>query len=380
MKKAIKSICLGTTVLVLATGITACGTSNGGTSDTTAAKEETTKSAGETEATKSDKLSFAGDIVGQGVPALDLFVDEMQYVVESTGSEFTIYNDNFTADTQIQNVETMAAAGYDGLMIYGFNSSSLRYIADTCSSAKKPFVIFDQIPDKETQATLAKSEYYVGAVGADNFAEGEQAAKALLDDGCKKAVILGGSVGDSIHDARTEGFTKTFEEGGGTIVGAARCADPTEGTTKFDDLLSANPDVEGAYCLTGDYSIAAISTFGNHPDSDVKICVAGATTETVPYIKDGTIVYADSGSKIVVTISAALLKNYAMGNIIKDSEGNAPYFNNYVPFEVTPENVDQYSEKILKGHPLTEDEINELIGSDVTYAAFEKFIESYSID
>ena len=107
--------------------------------------------------------------------------------------------------------------------------------------------------------------------------------------------------------------------------------------------------------------------------------VSGATSETNPYIKDGTIAYADSGSKLVIPISAALLKNYAMGNIIKDEDGNAPYFDNVIPFEVNAENADRFSELYLKGHPLTSDELGKLVGSDVTYQDFVDFIENYSM-
>ena len=375
--KAKKLICSGVLGAMLAVSVLGCGNTNSGSGKSDAAG---TSSSSSSESGKTDGLSFAGDIVGQGAPALDIFVSEMQYDFEALGSEFQIYNDNFTADTQMQNIETMASKGYDGLMVYGWNSTSLLSISDVCSSANSPFVIFDQIPrDDETEKALEQNQYYVGAVGTDSYAEGVNVATKMLDNGITKALVLGGSVGDTIHDARVEGFTETFEKGGGEVLGAGRCTDTTEGTTKFDDLLSAYGDAQGAYALSGDYAIAAISALGNHPQADVKMYVSGATSETIPYIKDGTIAYADSGSKLVIPISAALLKNYAMGNIIKDEDGNAPYFDNVIPFEVNAENADRFSELYLKGHPLTSDELGKLVGSDVTYQDFVDFIENYSM-
>ena len=235
--KAKKLICCGVLGAMLAVSVLGCGNTNSGSGKSDAAG---TSSSSSSESGKTDGLSFAGDIVGQGAPALDIFVSEMQYDFEALGSEFQIYNDNFTADTQMQNIETMASKGYDGLMVYGWNSTSLLSISDVCSSANSPFVIFDQIPrDDETEKALEQNQYYVGAVGTDSYAEGVNVATKMLDNGITKALVLGGSVGDTIHDARVEGFTETFEKGGGEVLGAGRCTDTTEGTTKFDDLLSA---------------------------------------------------------------------------------------------------------------------------------------------
>lgn len=385
MKKTMKKIlCLGVAA-ALTFGCAACGTNSQENTDqgteNNSVNVETTKGGSEEGTTASGGLSFAGDIVGQGGVALDIFVNEMEYDFEMLDSQFQIYNDNFTADTQMQNIETMASKGYDGIMVYGWNATSYASISDIYNTAKIPFVIFDQIPrEQDAVDMLTANEYYVGSVGTDSYAEGVNAAQAMLDDGITTAIILGGSVGDTIHDTRIEGFTATFEESGGSVLGAGRCTDPSEGTTKFDDMLSANSDVQGAYCLSGDYAIAAISAMGNHADADVKLYVAGATTETLPYIKDGTIAWADSGSKLVIPIAAALLKNYAQGNIIKDADGNAPYFDNVVPFEVTADNADRFSDLFLTGHPLEKDEINALVGEDITYDDFVNFIESYSMN
>ena len=127
--KAKKLICCGVLGAMLAVSVLGCGNTNSGSGKSDAAG---TSSSSSSESGKTDGLSFAGDIVGQGAPALDIFVSEMQYDFEALGSEFQIYNDNFTADTQMQNIETMASKGYDGLMVYGWNSTSLLSISDFC--------------------------------------------------------------------------------------------------------------------------------------------------------------------------------------------------------------------------------------------------------
>ena len=331
--------------------------------------------------TKAADYSFAGDIVGQGGAALDLFVSEMQYNFENAGYDFQIYNDNFTADTQMSNVETMAGRGYDGLLVYGWNTAAYEQISSILKSAGAYFTMFDQIPNDETVIEmLNENEYYLGCVGTDSYAEGAQAAQNMLADGYTQALILGGSVGDTIHDKRVAGFTDAFTEGGGTLMAASRCTDPSEGTQKCEDLLIANTQAQAIYALSGDYAVAAIAALDNHSDLDMKVYVSGATAENIPYIKDGTIAYADSGSKIVISIASALLINNAKGNRITDEDGNAPHFNNVVPFVITADNADDFSKYYLEGHPLSADQFAQLIADDVTYETFVEFIENYGLE
>lgn len=327
------------------------------------------------------KLSFAGDIVGQGAQALDDLVAEEEYLFKAMGSEFKIYNDNFTADTQGTNVQTMASAGYDGLMIFGWNATLYTTISNTAKEAKVPFVFFDQIPtDADMISQLEENEYYVGSVGVDNYQLGVNIAKRMLADGKTKALLLGGSVGDVVHDARNKGFVETFEAGGGQVLATTRCTDPAEATTKEDDMISGNPDAEATYCLTGDYAIAAIAALENHANTQMSLYCSDVTTEAAQYIKDGAIVCGDGGSKIATVIASALLYNYANGNIIRDENGKAPNFSNIVSFEVNKDNVDAYVSAFLTGHPVSEEDVRAMVADGVNYKTFTDYIETFSLD
>lgn len=323
---------------------------------------------------------YAGDIVGQGVTILDIYGNQMNYVFTETENTFDLYNDAFTADTQIQNVEAMAAAGYDGLMIYGWNQTAIPTIANTIIAARTPFAFFGQIPsDEATIADLNKSEYYLGSVGTNIYVEGVNAAKAALAAGYTKAIVIGGAVGDTDMDGRYSGFSTEFESGGGTILGSARCSDSSEATTKFDDLLSANPDADIAYCMAGDYGIAAASSLANHSELNIAIYAANCAPDLLPYIKSGAVEWSDSGILISVAITSALLRNYAIGNKIVDEQGNAPYFNTVYPFEINAENADAFEAQYFKGFPLTQEEMDALVGPDVTYQDFVDFIANYKL-
>lgn len=366
------SICLtGVMMLGLLAGCGSGGAQNDGKKDGSTDKKEVS----------ADGFKFAGDIVGQGVEALDIIVEEEEYVFNALGSSFQIYNDNFTADTQGTNVQTMASAGYNGIMIFGWNATLYSTISDVARSAKVPFVFFDQIPTEESMVSqLEENEYYVGSVGVDNYKAGENIAKSMLDDGIKSALILGGAVGDVVHDARVEGFTEAFEAGGGEILGTARCSDPSDATSKEDDLISGNADARATYCLTGDYAVAAIAALENHSGTEMSLYCSDTTSEVIPYIVDGTITSGDGGSKIATTLAATLLQNYAEGNIIKDENGKAPNFNTIVSFEINAENAEQYKELFLTDHPLNEETIKSLVGADVTYQDYVEFINDFSLE
>lgn len=371
MKKLFKKVVCGVMACsLIAVSFTGCGSSGGDA-----------KAAGGNEGTSGKgEYSVSGNIWGQGVNALDIIASEAQYVNESVGNTFKVYNDNFTADTQASNIQNMASSGSDGMMIFGSVPTLYNTLSSTCKQAKIPFVIFDQIPtDEKVIVNLDKNEYYVGSVGTDNYAAGENVAKKMLESGIKSAFILGGAVGDPVHDARVKGFTEAFEKGGGKLLAAGRCDSPSDAATKGDDMVSANPDAEGIYALTGDYAIGAITALSNH-NTKMPIYCSDTTKECIQYIKDGTIAYGDGGSKIVTTLAALLLDNYLNGNIVKDADGIAPYFGTIVPFEITAENADQYSEYFLQGHPMTKDALSKFTGEGVTYQTFTDFITNFSMD
>lgn len=322
--------------------------------------------------------AIAGNIWGQGVNALDIIASECEYTQKACGNTFKVYNDNFTADTQASNIQSMASSGVEGMMIFGSVPTLYSKISSTCSSAKIAFVFEDQIPSDETiLEELNKNEYYVGAVGTDNYAAGANVAKKMLENGITSAFTLGGAIGDVVHDARLAGFKDTFTAGGGNLVAEGHCDSPADAATKGDDLIAANGNVEGIYALTGDFAIGAITALSNH-NANIPVYCSDTTAESAAYIKSGEIVYGDGGSRIVTTIAAILLDNYLDGNVIKDADGNAPYFGTVVPFEVNADNADGYVEHFLNNHPMTEEQIQTLCGA--SYDDFVKFIAEYSYD
>ena len=372
MKKAISLTSLLLAGSMMMTMFTGCGNTN----------QANNSPAGGQETSGGEGGSFlvAENNWGQGVAALDLIEGEARYTITSLGGEFQVYNDEFSADKMMTNVQGMLSAGVDGIMYFGSVSTLIPNVSQMCQQAQVPFVIFDQIPsDEAVLEQLEANPYYVGSVGTDNYAAGSNMATRALESGCTKALILGGAMGDPVHDARINGFTDTFEAGGGTVSGVARCDSPADGTTKCDDLIAATPDADCIYALTGDYATSALTALNNH-SADMKVYASDATANTMQDLKDGKIEVADGGTTIVTTLAGVLLGNYIQGNPIKDADGVAPYLNTIVAFPITAENADDYQTYWLSGNPLSEEQISSLCQADTTLADIEAFVADYSLE
>ncbi len=320
--------------------------------------------------------------LGQGVPALDSIEAEGKYVNTVLGNEFVVVNDEFQADKLQKDIQSLISSGVDGIMLFGWVPTAIPGISDMCEQSKVPFVIFDQIPrDEEMITQLEANPYYVGSVGIDNYTSAENMAKIAAQQ-YKKALIIGGAVGDIVHDARFEGFTDAFEAAGGTILGTAHCADPSEATTKGEDLLAAHPEAEVIYALTGDFATGMITALENK-NLEIPIVASDIVSASLDDINDGKIEVGQGGFYIATSMAAVLLDNYIAGHPIMTEDNKAPYFGNIVLFEVTAEDTSDYRAYFIDGHPFTESQLLGLAfryNDSVGYLDFMNFIESYSIE
>ncbi|HAL74009.1 MAG TPA: hypothetical protein DCM45_02820 [Clostridiales bacterium] len=336
-----------------------------------------------TTAPPTDKTFSVGyNNLGQGVPALDLIEAEGRYVNTILGNKFTVVNDEFQADKLQKDIQSLISSGVNGIMLFGWVPTAIPGISDMCQQAKVPFVIFDQIPrDEEQKANLLKNPYYAGSVGIDNTTSAANLAKIAAEK-YKTALIIGGAVGDIVHDARFAGFKQAFEAAGGKILGEAHCTDPSEATTKGEDLLAAHPEAECIYALTGDFATGMITALGNKK-LEIPIFASDIVAASLADINSGKIEVGQGGCSIATSMAAILLQNYMDGHPIKTTDNQAPYFGNIVLFEVRAKDTADYKKYFVDGNPFTEKQIKSLsyrYNNKVDYKAFMDFIDSYSID
>lgn len=321
---------------------------------------------------------------GQGVYALDLIEQKGRYVNELYGNQFDAYNDEFKADKLQTDIQNMISSGVDGIMFFGVVDTAILNVANMCADAEVPFVIFDQIPVKEDMiATLEENPFYVGSIGVNNSTMGKNMGELAASEGNQTALILGGAVGDPVHDMRVAGFTETFEANGGTVLNVGRGTDPSEAVTKMDDLLAANADADCVYALTGDFASGALTALENKGITDMKVYASDVDSITLDNIASGVVEMGDGGSPLCTYLAAIMLQNYLDGHAFQTAEGKAPYINYSPIFFIGAEEAPQYKEYLVNGELMTDNQIMSLTwryNPDIDFETFETFMTSFSMD
>ena len=127
----------------------------------------------------------------KGAYALDVLENTAKFATLTLGSEFFSVNDEGKIEKVVQDVQSLIAAGCDGIEIFCVVETLFPVVAKACEEARVPFVFYDKVPaSEETRAALMKNPYFVGAVGSQNYQAGQAIGKAAVEAGCKKAIIV----------------------------------------------------------------------------------------------------------------------------------------------------------------------------------------------
>lgn len=399
MKNKIKKLLsLGLTVTMTCALLVGCGStasdSNGdAATDTPATTEEDgaeAPSTGEIEVedtgfTAQNKYKIGYNYYGPGSYALTTLANNQQYVIECLGSEAQSVSDDFQVDKIVQDIENMIAAGCDGLVIWLPADNLYKTVIDMCEEAKVPYVFSDKVPsDPEVIAALQESEYFAGAVGPANAEYGTLIAEYALEQGYKSCFIETGAQGDPTDTPRIEAFTEAFEAGGGTVEQVVY-TDNNDNIQPFaENALIANPDVDFVYGTGSDYGIGAADAIKNQ-GLDVKVLTSGLDSAVLEYlVEEGNPVEFVNGDYwISGTMATVALMNFLDGNPLKDADGNMVFVDNIMPFQITADTYEQFTETFITNPCYSAAEIQAMDGlynADFNYDAFMEVITNYSLD
>ena len=320
---------------------------------------------------------------GAGVPILDMFGDVEAWTIEVMGDTYVRASDDFTADKEVQNVKNFISQGVDGIILQAAAASSMPQIAEECANAKVPFVLSVFIgDDPDVKDIQANNDMFVGAIDSDMVYDGFVMGEQALANGAKTACIIGGNIGDNNMDQRIQGFTESFEAGGGKILAEARCTDASEAAKKAEDMLSANKDVDALYALVGDYIPGSMTAMENLKLNDIKVYVSCVDEGTANLIKDGKIVCGNDGISLSSFLTPTLMRNYLDGNQILDDSGKPPVLRTK-PFIVDANNAEAYLSVFFandgKTMPFTPEMIEKLLvskDSSVNFKTYTDLIEN----
>ena len=315
---------------------------------------------------------------GPGSYALLSLANNSDYVIKDMGDTPMAVSDNFQVEQIVADIENLCNSGCNGIIVWLPIEALYVNVGEICAKYKVPFVLNDKIPmDPSILEQLQSNPYYVGAVAPANAVYGEGIANYAIDKGYKSCIIATASVGDPSDTPRLEAFKKTFEAAGGTIIDTLYSETGADAQTKLENSLIVNePDF--IYGTGSDYGIAAVDALSNMQMDNVAVLTSGLDSQALQYETEGKIEMISGDFWVAGYFSAVLLEAYLHGNQLKDKDGNVPYVDNILPFEVAPEQYELYKAVYLDNNCYSKEETEALVNG--TYDQFIEAINAYSLE
>lgn len=377
--------------VMVVTMLAGCGNSNkgsgGGAGNDSGTEPDVNSGQADEDSSAGDKAegavyNIAANTWGVGAYPLDIITHAENKIVNLTGAKLDVADNQFTADKVVTDLESQLATNPDGVLMMTVVDAVFGTIKEKCNSANVPYVLDTNFPsDEKLMEEIKADPLFLGGATASQYLIGKEIAGAVLADGHQTVVILAAAAGDYSHDTRIEGFTDAFEAAGGEIAQVMHCSDPSEATTKANDLLTANPDVDAIYATGGDFlsALVAIKT----SDAGAKYALYGTdiAPDLIDGVIDGTISAMNGGQHLCGAMVMTMLINYLDGHQILDDNGKPPVIDYFATYSVTQENAEGF--KVLYSQDscfITEEEFKVLLyryNPDVSFADYDKFSKDY---
>ena len=387
MKKRLLGMVLAV-AMASSLALTGCGSGgdSGQSNDTqgtggSSEQENTSSSSGQSGDLSNLGYTFATNDFGQGEYALDINAWVIDSVAKHVGSTVDVVDNQFTVDNIVTQLRSQLSKGPDGVCMIGIAETVFPAISQACQEANVPYSFFATPPVDADVETMKEDPLYAGTVLFDPEAEAAYLAEKAYEAGGRKAVILAGAQGDYNHDHRITGFTKKFEELGGKVLDVARCDNPGQGDEKGSNLLSANKDADVAIGAGAGY-ITSLEGVREKMGLDYKIYGCDTTPNLILDVIDGKVEIISAGANTGAGFAEILLINKLLGHPILDADGKAPYTKDLTLFYCDSSNCEKFQKfwDEYQKNPLTQEEVMNLIGDDVTYDDFITALKNHADD
>ena len=387
MKKRLLGMVLAV-AMASSLALTGCGSGgdSGQSNDTqgtggSSEQENTSSSGGQSGDLSNLGYTFATNDFGQGEYSLDINAWIIDSVAQHVGSTVDVVDNQFTVDNIVTQLRSQLSKGPDGVCMIGIAETVFPAISQACQEANVPYSFFATPPVDADVETMEEDPLYAGTVLFDPEAEAAYLAEKAYEAGGRKAVILAGAQGDYNHDHRITGFTKKFEELGGKVLDVARCDNPGQGDEKGSNLLSANKDADVAIGAGAGY-ITSLEGVREKMGLDYKIYGCDTTPNLIQDVIDGKVEIISAGANTGAGFAEILLINKLLGHPLLDADGKAPYTKDLTLFYCDSSNCEKFQKfwDECQKSPLTQEEVMNLIGEDVTYDDFITALKNYADD
>lgn len=289
-----------------------------------------------------------------------------------------VYVDQGHESAAVTNsVNTLAAAGCDGIIICNSSDSEMTSAINTCNSAHIYLAQFYRMINKtaspQVYSAAQKSPYYIGAVHEDEITNGYNLANILIKKGNRNIALEGWVAGDATFISRWEGYKKAVNEWNSAhpddkvTMSAPQYAGTTaeQGAAVTTSFINSNPKMDGLIVAGGGGdplvgSIGAIKSAGKTgkinvvstdflPDLGKQLSIGGMAGESGGH-------YADP------LYAFMMVYNAAKGNYKKPANSFYEIVNPYI-YVSSAEEYNNYAKYFVSELPYNTQELKNM-GND----------------
>lgn len=237
------------------------------------------------------KADYASVKIAQSMPTLNnpwyvLFANGSKDMADALGvslSQVTNPETNAWApEEQIKKIENLIANMPDVIEIDPTSSDAINGAIDEAKSQGIDIVMSGTKVTTDVSCSVTADNKQGGILC------GEYMGKAL--DGKGKIAILLGTPGRDVVQARVDGFKEGLAQYDGIEIVAEQVAnlDRSEAVTVMENILQANPDIDGVWAANDEMALGAIEALKSQSKNG-KVIVGGldCTPDAIQAIKDG---------------------------------------------------------------------------------------------
>ena len=196
--------------------------------------------------------------------------------------ELVIAGSQTDVDTQAQQIEEVIDGEVDALIINPMDAGALIPALEKAAEKNIPVVLVDSTIEEGNE------DLYVTYIGTDNYAAAEEGAKVLSDAvGEGKVIIVRGADGNSVGNARADGFKAGMGPAIELVSEAPGNWDNDTAKQVTGEMLEANPDVKGILSCSDVMVEGILQAIDEAGLEDIKIMSFDG--DSVELIKEGKV-------------------------------------------------------------------------------------------
>lgn len=213
--------------------------------------------------------------------------DAIQKNVEAAGHKFTLVTagDETAVSTQVTQIEDLIAKGVDALIVNPMDANAVIPALQKAKEAGIPVVLVD--------STIAEGneDLYITYVGTDNYNAAKIGAEVLTEKlgNTGKVIIVRGANGNSVGDARVEGFKAGL--GDGIEIVGEQPGDWSNDVAKqvTENMLQANPEVDGLFTASDVMLDGILQAMDDAKREGIQIMSFDGSADGIDLIQEGLV-------------------------------------------------------------------------------------------